>query len=67
MSAVSNGDTLIAIPYSHNGEFMIRGLRGTSASIFINATAGNYRDTTLTNVAISRGDKKDIGTIQLRR
>ncbi len=67
VSAVSNGDTLIAIPYSHNGEFMIRGLRGTSASIFINATAGNYRDTTLTNVAISRGDKKDIGTIQLRR
>lgn len=67
VSAISNGDTLVAFPFGHNGKFMIRGLRGTTADIFINATAGGYRDTTITGVTIKRGETKDIGTIQLRR
>lgn len=67
VSAISNGDTLIAIPYWHNGLFMIRGLRGTTADIFINATAGGYQDTTITGISIMRGEKTDIGTIQLHQ
>jgi hypothetical protein len=67
VSAVANGDTLIAIPYHHNGEFKIRGLKGDSAVVFINATAGGYRDTTLTGVLLQSGKATDIGKIELRR
>lgn len=67
VSAVANGDTLIAIPYHHNGEFKIRGLKGDSAVVFINATAGGYRDTTLMGVSLRSGKATDIGTIQLRK
>jgi hypothetical protein len=67
VSAVANGDTLIAIPYHHNGEFKIRGLKGDSAIVFINATAGGYRDTTLTGVKLQSGKATDIGKIELRR
>lgn len=64
VSAVANGDTLIAMP-NRDGRFKIRGIRGTSATILINATGGNYRDTTLTNVTLQRGTETDIGTIRL--
>ncbi len=64
VSAIANGDTLIAIP---DGErFKIRGLRGTTATLFFNATANGYRDTTITGVRLERGRETDIGTIQLR-
>lgn len=64
VSAIANGDTLIAIP-EDGGRFKIRGLRGTSAVVLINATAGGYQDTTLTAVPLQRGRETDIGTIQL--
>lgn len=64
VSAIANGDTLIAIP-EDGGRFKIRGLRGTSAVVFINATAGGYQDTTITGVTLQRGRETDIGTIQL--
>jgi hypothetical protein len=67
VSAVANGDTLIAIPYHHNGEFKIRGLKGDSAVVFINATAGGYRDTTLTGVSLQSGKTTDIGKIELHK
>ncbi len=68
VAAIANGDTLVAIPDDdHGGRFKIRGLRGTSATVFINATANNYRDTTLTNVPLQRGQETDIGTIQLHQ
>lgn len=66
VAAIANGDTLVAIPERHDGRFKIRGLRGTTASIFINATAGGYRDTTITNVSLQRGRTTDIGTVRLR-
>jgi hypothetical protein len=66
VSAISNGDTLIAIPDHHDGRFKIRGLRGTTADVFINATANGYRDTTITGVTLQRGRDTDIGTILLR-
>jgi hypothetical protein len=67
VAAIANGDTLVAIPYHHNGWFKIRGLRGTTADIFINATEGGYRDTTITGVTLDVGETTDIGTITLRR
>ena len=66
VSAIANGDTLIAIP-GHDGRFKIRGLTGTSADVFINATANNYRDTTITNITLQRGAESDIGTVQLHQ
>jgi len=66
VSAIANGDTLIAIP-GHDGRFKIRGLMGTSADVFINATANNYRDTTITNITLQRGAETDIGTVQLHQ
>lgn len=67
VAAISNGDTLIAIPNHHNGYFKIRGIAGTTADIFINATAGGYRDTTITGIFLQPGKTKDLGTIQLNR
>jgi Domain of unknown function (DUF4382) len=64
VSAISNGDTLVAIPNS-DGRFKIRGIRGDTATLFINATANGYRDTTITNIVLQRGREKDIGTVQL--
>lgn len=65
VAAISNGDTLIAMPDHHDGRFKIRGLRGSTAAIFINATANGYRDTTITGITLQRGRDTDIGTIQL--
>jgi len=72
VAAIVNGDTLVAIPDHHDGRFKIRGLTVTSgttatADVFINATAGGYRDTTITNVALQRGEETDIGTVQLHQ
>lgn len=67
VSAISNGDTLVAIPNHHNGKFKIRGLRGTVANVFINATANGYRDTTLSTVSLDRGRTTNIGTVVLRQ
>ncbi len=66
VSAIANGDTLIAIPNHGDGHFKIRGLKGTTADIFINATANGYKDTTITGVTLKAGKDTDIGTIQLR-
>lgn len=66
VSAVADGDTLIAIPDHHDGRFKIRGLRGGFADVFINATANGYRDTTILAVPLQRGEDTNVGTIQLR-
>ena len=65
VSIIAGADTLVAFPNS-DGRFKIRGLRGSTADVYINATANGYRDTTLTGVAIQTGRETDIGTIQLR-
>jgi Domain of unknown function (DUF4382) len=67
VAAIVNGDTLVAIPDGYDGRFKIRGLTGTSANLFINATANGYRDTTITNVALARGGETDIGTVRLHQ
>jgi hypothetical protein len=67
VAAIANGDTLVAIPDRRDGRFKIRGLIGTTAKVFINATANGYRDTTITNVPLIRGGETDIGTVQLHQ
>lgn len=67
VAAITADDTLIAIPDHHSGWFKIRGLRGTTADIFINATAGNYQDTTITGVTLQSGRETDLGTIRLHQ
>jgi hypothetical protein len=67
VSAIVGGDTLVAIPERHDGRFKIRGLRDSTAMVFINATANGYRDTTIANVSLHRGEETDIGTIYLHQ
>ncbi|MEP7372483.1 MAG: DUF4382 domain-containing protein [Chitinophagaceae bacterium] len=66
VSAIADGDTLVAIPHG-NGWFKIRGLRGSTADVFINATANGYQDTTLTAVSLVKGKETDIGTVELHK
>jgi Domain of unknown function (DUF4382) len=65
VAAIADGDTLVAIPEHGSGRFKIRGLRGTTADLFINATAGGYQDITITGISLERGRETDVGTIQL--
>jgi hypothetical protein len=67
VAAIAGGDTLVAIPQRHSGWFKIRGLKDSTATIFINATEGGYRDTTITGISLERGEETDIGTIELTR
>jgi len=66
VAAIFNGDTLVAIP-RHNGFFKIRGITSTSTDVFINATANNYQDTTITGVQLQVGKTTDLGTIHLHQ
>jgi hypothetical protein len=67
IAAYTSTDTLVAIPDRRDGRFKIRGLTGTSAKVFINATANGYRDTTILNVPLLRGQDTNIGTITLHQ
>jgi hypothetical protein len=67
VAAIVGGDTLVAIPDHDDGRFKIRGVRDSVATVFINATANGYQDTTIVNVPLQRGEETDIGTIQLHQ
>lgn len=67
VAAVFNGDTLVAFPRHHDGFFKIRGITNTSTDVFINATANNYQDTTITGVQLQIGKETDLGTIHLHQ
>ncbi|MDP4263144.1 MAG: DUF4382 domain-containing protein [Bacteroidota bacterium] len=67
VAAIAGGDTLVAIPRHYDGSFKIRGLTDSTAIVFINATANGYRDTTINNVPLHRGQNTDIGTIHLHQ
>ena len=66
VAAIANGDTLVAIPHD-DGYFKIRGLKGSSADLFINATANGYMDSTLTGIPLTKGKETDVGIIQLHQ
>jgi hypothetical protein len=67
VAAIFTGDTLVAIPRPDDGYFKIRGITSTTTDLFINATANNYRDTTITGISLTIGSNKDVGTIQLHQ
>jgi hypothetical protein len=67
VAAIFTGDTLVAIPRPDDGYFKIRGITTMTTDLFINATANNYRDTTITGISLTIGSNKDIGTIQLHQ
>ena len=67
LAVYASGDTLVAIPDDDDGEFKIRGLRGNTADLFVNATANGYRDTTIIGIAIRPGQERNVGTIRLRQ
>ena len=67
VAAIVNTDTLIAIPDRESGRFKIRGITGTTADVFINATANGYKDTTITGIGLAIGRETDIGTIRLHQ
>lgn len=64
--AISGTDTATAKP-EREGEFKIVGLKAGTYSLFIDATAGNYRDTTITNVVVRNNEDTKVGTITLRQ
>jgi hypothetical protein len=66
VSVTANGQTLIALPDSDDGEFKIRGIKASVVDLEINATANGYRDTTIRNLNIGNKELK-IGTIVLRK
>ena len=67
VAAIFNGDTLVAFPRHDDGFFKIRGITTTSADVFINATANNYKDTTIKGVQLKMGSVTDVGTIHLHQ
>ncbi len=64
--AISGTDTATAKP-EREGEFKIVGLKAGTYSLFIDATAGNYRDTTIANVVVRNNEDTKVGTITLRQ
>lgn len=66
IKAYSSTDTAYARPWDHEGEFKIRGLRPGTYSLFIDGING-YRDTTITNITVQRGEDTELGIIRLQQ
>lgn len=66
VSLTGNLDTLQAIP-GKEGEFKIRGIRSTRFDLHFKATAGGYRDSTISNISINPGQEIKIGSVTLRQ
>jgi Domain of unknown function (DUF4382) len=65
IKAYNSTDTAFARP-ENEGEFKIRGLRDGTYSLFIDGING-YRDTTITNIVVTRGRETELHTITLRQ
>jgi hypothetical protein len=61
-----NLDTLMAIP-EKDGKFKIRGIRSTQFELHFKATAGGYRDTTISNITINPGEEIKLNAVTLHR
>ncbi|MFX7640551.1 hypothetical protein ABTJ59_19820, partial [Acinetobacter baumannii] len=61
----NNTDTAYALP-NREGEFRLRGLKEGTYSAFFNASNG-YKDTTITNIVVSKTKEANLGTITLRK
>ncbi len=63
--AVAGTDTLSAIP-DHEGEFKIRGIKTSTATLIITPSNG-YKDSVINNIQIRQGHETDLGKIVLHR
>jgi hypothetical protein len=66
VSLTGNLDTLMAIP-ENDGKFKIRGIRSTQFELHFKATAGGYRDTTISNISINPGQEIKLNAVTLHR
>ncbi len=66
--AIANAtDTVSSTPADLlTGAFLLRGMPAATYKVAFHATAGTYRDTTYTNVAVTTGSVTDIGTLTLK-
>ena len=64
--AIKENDTATAKP-DNEGEFKIVGLNSGTYDLFIHPTANNYRDTTIRNILVKRGEDTKLATIQLSK
>lgn len=65
IKAYNDTDTAYARPWN-NGEFKIRGLETGTYSLYIQGANG-YKDTTITNIEVSRRREVELGTIELHQ
>ena len=66
VKAYSGTDTATAIPETGNGEFKIRGLKTGTYSVSFKSSNG-YRDTTITNVQVMKGNNTELPTVTLHK
>lgn len=66
IKAYNSTDTAFARPDHHEGEFKIRGLKPGTYDVWIEGRNG-YRDSTIRNVSVKRGDDTKLGTIILQK
>lgn len=59
-------DSAYALPWWHEGEFKIRGLRAGTYSLFIDGING-FRDTTINGIVVTQNNETKLGVIQLQR
>lgn len=59
-------DTATAIPNAGDGEFKIRGLKAGSYSVSFKSSNG-YKDTTITNVQVMKGNETDLPAVTLHK
>lgn len=66
--AIANAtDTVSSTPADLNtGVYLLRGLPAATYKVSYHATAGTYKDTTYTNVAVTTGNVTDLGVYTLR-
>jgi hypothetical protein len=65
VTAIANGDTMLAVLNNIVGRLKIRGLTSTTVDVLIRSGNG-YQDTSILAVPLQKGGETDIGTIQLR-
>lgn len=64
--AISGMDTLTAKP-EREGEFKFVGLKTGVYQLFVDATANNYKDSTINNVTVRTNEDTKVGTIVLHQ
>ncbi len=64
--AISGMDTLTAKP-EREGEFKFVGLKAGVYQLFVDATANNYKDSTINNVTVRTNEDTKVGTIVLHQ